>query len=256
MDDNKVTLYITYKDGYAEVEIEEDGVRRKYGTKYGNAENKEPREFCAWVANMVEGELGVPVEWSLVDKNDQKKPKKDSLRTALKVGGVVIVSTLAILGVLFVGLVAYSMVNPPNNGSNASATQTDTTKKSDKSNIDQFTKVDIPEDTSANSSDNLTAEQKKLLAELKLVQPTEVHFESNSSYTVCAGTVTNRSDKYYRFIQVKGEFMDEGGNTIDTAWTYACGDEGLGPGESSKFTMSVARDSRITNVRCYTYDFV
>lgn len=246
MDGNKVRLYITYKDGFAEVEIDKNGMRRKYGTKYGNAENKEPREFCAWVANMVEGELGVPVQWTFVDANEQQKSKKNGLNTALKVGGVVVISTLAILGILFVGLVAYSMANLPNNKSSASSTS------SSQTNTSQDT-----ETTSSGSADRpLSAVEKQQLAELKLVQPTEVHFESNSSYTVCAGTVTNKSDNVHRFIQVKGEFMDEGGNTIDTAWTYACGDEGLRPGESSKFTMSVARDSRITNVRCYTYDFV
>ncbi len=245
--EDKPCLYITYKDGYAEVEIEEDGVRRKHDAKYKNTDGKDEYDFCAEVADKVEAEMGVPVLWSFVNgKKKQQKSKKNGLNTALKVGGVVVISTLAVLGVLFVGLVAYSMANLPNNKSSASSTSSSQTT--------------TPQDTKTTSSGDadrsLSAVEKQQLAELKLVQPTEVYLESNSSYTVCTGTVTNKSDKYHRFIQVKGEFMDEADNTIDTAWTYACGDEGLAPGESSKFTMSVARDSRITNVRCYTYDFV
>jgi DnaD/phage-associated family protein len=95
----------------------------------------------------------------------------------------------------------------------------------------------------------------EMLEEMELIQPVEVHSESNSSYTVFVGTLENKSDKTHYFIKVKGEFKDDQGNTIDTDWTYACGDEGLRPGESTKFKLSVDRDERITNMRCYTYDF-
>lgn len=226
MDDNKVTLYVTYRDGYAEVEIEQDGVRRKHDAKYKNVENKEKREFCAEVADKVEDELGVPAQWTFVNP---KKPKKE-LSTPMK--AVAIAGAFAVMiGLVMGGSALWS-----------SHVNTEMDKEAAQAKVE---------------SDRQKQEMMNdLKEELKAVQPTEVHLESNSSYTVCAGTVTNNSDKTHRFIQVKGEFMDEGGNTIDTAWTYACGDEGLRPGESSKFTMSVAKDSRITNVRCYTYDFV
>ena len=226
MDDNKVTLYITYKDGYAEVEIEQDGVRRKHDAKYANAEDKEPREFCAEVADKVEAELSVPAQWTFVNP---EKPKKE-LSTPMK--AVAIAGAFAVMiGLVMGGSALWS-----------SYVNSETSK--------------IESQQKAESERQKKEMMDDLKEELKAVQPTEVYLESNSSYTVCTGAVTNKTDKVHSFIQVKGEFMDANGNTIDTAWTYACGDEGLRPGESSKFTMSVAKDSRITNVRCYTYDFV
>ena len=105
------------------------------------------------------------------------------------------------------------------------------------------------------SSSKLTDIQKEMLEEIKLIEPIEVHSESNSSYNIFVGTLQNKSDKTHYFIKVKGEFKDDQGNTIDTDWTYACGDEGLRPGESTKFKLSVDRDERITSINCYTYDY-
>ncbi len=72
----------------------------------------------------------------------------------------------------------------------------------------------------------------------------------NSLYTSCDGTVSvkSTSQKKYRFIKVKGEFLNSSGSVIDTDSTYAVGDEWLEPGQSSKFHMSVDKDSNI--VRC------
>lgn len=72
-----------------------------------------------------------------------------------------------------------------------------------------------------------------------------VTLSSNSSYTIAQGKITNRGNKTYRFVKVKGAFKDRGGKTIDTDWTYACGDEGLGPGESASFRLSVPRSYSI-----------
>jgi len=110
-------------------------------------------------------------------------------------------------------------------------------------------------DDTESSSSKLTDIQKEMLEEIKLIEPIEVHSESNSSYNIFVGTLQNKSDKTHYFIKVKGEFKDDQGNTIDTGWTYACGDEGLGPGESTKFKLSVDRDERITSINCYTYDY-
>lgn len=69
--------------------------------------------------------------------------------------------------------------------------------------------------------------------------------EHNSSYTVLNGTVTNKGSKTYEFIEIKGAFKDSSGNVVDTDWTYAVGSEGLAPGESTTFRMSVPKDYSI-----------
>lgn len=80
--------------------------------------------------------------------------------------------------------------------------------------------------------------------------------DSNSSYSRYIGTVKNISNETHYFIQVRGSFLDADGNTIDTTWTYACGQEGLRPGESTKFTLSVKADSRIKQVSYNVMDYV
>ena len=74
-----------------------------------------------------------------------------------------------------------------------------------------------------------------------------VKVESNSSYTVCTGviTVSATSPYRYRFIEVKGAFKNAYGNVVDTDSTYAIGSEGLDPGESKTFRLSVPKDSSI-----------
>jgi len=49
--------------------------------------------------------------------------------------------------------------------------------------------------------------------------------------------------------------MADSGDNIGAAWTFACGQEGLEPGESTKFTLSVDRDSRITQVVYNVFDY-
>lgn len=68
---------------------------------------------------------------------------------------------------------------------------------------------------------------------------------SNGSYTICTGKVTNNGKKNYKFVTVKGSFMDSSGTVLDTDSTYAVGSEGLEPGESSSFRLSVSKDSKI-----------
>ena len=79
--------------------------------------------------------------------------------------------------------------------------------------------------------------------------------DSNELYTRYVGTLTNVSDTTYYFVKVKGTFMDANGNVIDTTSAYACGDEGLEPGETTKFTLSIARDDRISSVQCSVFDY-
>ena len=72
---------------------------------------------------------------------------------------------------------------------------------------------------------------------------------SNSGYTICSGSVKNNGTKTYKFIQLKGAFKDSNGNVVDTDWTYAAGSEGLAPGESTTFRLSVNKNSDIDS--CY-----
>lgn len=78
---------------------------------------------------------------------------------------------------------------------------------------------------------------------------------SNSSYTICTGSVKNTGEKTYFFVKVKGSFKDSSGNVIDTDWTYAAGYEGLAPGESSKFRLSVLKDNQIKSCSVSLLDF-
>lgn len=74
-----------------------------------------------------------------------------------------------------------------------------------------------------------------------------IKVESNSSYTVCTGTITVKSSSpyRYRFIEVKGAFTDSYGRVVDTDSTYAIGSEGLDPGESKTFRLSVPKNTTI-----------
>lgn len=74
-----------------------------------------------------------------------------------------------------------------------------------------------------------------------------IKVESNSSYTICTGTITVKSSSpyRYRFIEVKGSFKNSYGNVVDTDSTYAIGSEGLEPGESKTFRLSVPKDTTI-----------
>ena len=72
-----------------------------------------------------------------------------------------------------------------------------------------------------------------------------VKVESNSSYTICTGRVTNNGSYTIYYVQVRGAFKNYSGTTLDTDWTYAVGSEGLRPGESTTFRMSVHKNSSI-----------
>lgn len=77
----------------------------------------------------------------------------------------------------------------------------------------------------------------------------DVSVTSNSSYTICSGTISVKSYSPYKYhyIKVKGAFKNSYGTTIDTDWTYAIGSEWLEPGESSKFRLSVKKDYTISD---------
>lgn len=87
------------------------------------------------------------------------------------------------------------------------------------------------------------------------LQISDVRVTSNSSYTICTGTVKNTGKKTYTFVEVKGSFKDRTGNVLDTDWTYAAGSEGLSPGESTTFRMSVSKNSKITSCSVVLLDY-
>ena len=83
----------------------------------------------------------------------------------------------------------------------------------------------------------------------------DIYVSSNSSYTVCTGKVTNNGKKTYRFVTIKGAFKDSSGTVVDTDSTYAVGSEGLAPGESKSFRMSVSKDSTIEDCSITITDY-
>ena len=78
---------------------------------------------------------------------------------------------------------------------------------------------------------------------------------NNSGYTICTGSVKNNGTKTYKYIKVKGSFKDSSGNVVDTDWTYAAGSEGLAPGESTTFRLSVTKNSKITSCSVSLLDY-
>lgn len=83
----------------------------------------------------------------------------------------------------------------------------------------------------------------------------EIYVTNNSSYTVCTGKVTNYGNNTYSFVTIKGAFEDSSGTVVDTASTYAIGSEGLSPGESKSFRMSVKKDLSIEDCSITISDY-
>ena len=82
-----------------------------------------------------------------------------------------------------------------------------------------------------------------------------VKLSSNSSYTIAEGTITNNSDETVSYVKIKGSFKTSSGTVVDTDWTYAVGSEGLEPGESCKWRMSVSKDWSISTCSVTILDF-
>ena len=88
-----------------------------------------------------------------------------------------------------------------------------------------------------------------------VLQVSDVKVSYNSSYTVCTGSVKNTGKKTYKFIEVKGAFKNYSGTVLDTDWTYVVGSEGLAPGESSTFRMSIPKNYDVSSCTVSVYDF-
>lgn len=80
-------------------------------------------------------------------------------------------------------------------------------------------------------------------------------WEYNDLYTVYTGKITNISKSTHRFVKVKGTFQDENENAIDTDSTYACGDEGLEPGETTTFRLSTKANPAVKKIHMQVYDY-
>ena len=80
--------------------------------------------------------------------------------------------------------------------------------------------------------------------ELKI---SDVKVYSEYSFTYAEGSLTNNSSSTVKYVKLKGAFKSRWGEVIDTDWTYAVGSEGLAPGETCKWKMSVTKDFSITD---------
>lgn len=69
------------------------------------------------------------------------------------------------------------------------------------------------------------------------------------------GSITNPTDKSYRYVQLKVKLLDVNGNVIDTENTYAVGFETLSPGDTKKWDVMFKDDSRADNVEVEIVDY-
>lgn len=76
----------------------------------------------------------------------------------------------------------------------------------------------------------------------------DISVTHQSPHTICNATITNNGKKTYSFVEVKGKFKDSSDTVFDTNWTYAVGSEGLAPGESATFRLSVSKNFKI--IKC------
>ncbi len=117
-----------------------------------------------------------------------------------------------------------------------------------KSASDLYCYIHDTEETSTSSSSSYESAYAVLVF-------SNIQVTSNSSYTICTGTVKNTGKKTYRFVEVKGAFKDSNGEVLDTDWTYAVGSEGLAPGESTTFRMSVDKNYKIRSCTVTLLDY-
>lgn len=82
-----------------------------------------------------------------------------------------------------------------------------------------------------------------------------LELSSNSSYKICTGSIKNTGSETYYYVKVKCSFKDVSDNVIDTDWTYAVGPEGLAPGESKSFRLSVPKNSAIISCTVNVIDY-
>lgn len=77
---------------------------------------------------------------------------------------------------------------------------------------------------------------------------------SGDNYYI-TGTVTNETKKTVYFVKVRITLEDKEGNVLNTDSTYAVGDEGLRPGETSVYECYTKYIAGADSVRAQIYDF-
>lgn len=69
------------------------------------------------------------------------------------------------------------------------------------------------------------------------------------------GTVTNNTSYTVYFVKVKASLLDAEHKVIDSETAYACGDEGIEPGESTKFNCFIEKDPDMKYYRAEIYEY-
>lgn len=105
------------------------------------------------------------------------------------------------------------------------------------------------------SSDSDNSSSSKYETAYTALKFSNIRISSNSYYTICTGTITNNGNKTYKFVQIKGSFKDSSGSVLDTDSTYAVGSEGLAPGESKTFRMSIDKNSKVKSCSVSIYHY-
>lgn len=77
---------------------------------------------------------------------------------------------------------------------------------------------------------------------------------SNGNYLI-SGTVKNTTDSTVYFVKVKVYIFDKDDNVLNVDSTYAVGDEGLEPGESSTFECYIDKVEGTENYNVKVYDY-
>ena len=108
--------------------------------------------------------------------------------------------------------------------------------------------------TSIGSSGNLTTDKPTENA-YDVLKFSNLEIESNSSYKVCTGSLSNTGKKTYNFVKVKGIFKDSAGTVVDTDWTYVVGSEGIEPGETKTFRLSVPMNTKIDSCSVQVFEY-
>ena len=87
--------------------------------------------------------------------------------------------------------------------------------------------------------------------EIAAIEIGELEGKTRGDWYTITGTVTNTGDRRVRFVKVECDLEHRSGEIIDTDWTYAVSSEGLAPGASKSFDMSMRhRDKRFLYPVC------
>lgn len=101
------------------------------------------------------------------------------------------------------------------------------------------------ESVSSSTSTNSTTTKQEDYENAYYVLDIKTNGVKQDYFSECTGSVTNNGKRTYEYVKVKGVFKDWNGKVLDTDWTYAVGSEGLAPGESTTFELSVPYNSSI-----------